>query len=165
MELLHAVAVGPGRLESELWVKQLRVLPAETTGTPLPDSQSEHPPVIRRAEVVAFALISLLLICVAAVLYVAKAFFLPVVAAFVVGTMLSPVAGFLERHRIPRAVSAVLVVTAGGAAATFIVGLISASLMQWSTRLPEQGSLLREKLHVFDRPLALWQQLQSMFGG
>jgi hypothetical protein len=57
-------------------VKQLRVLPAETTGTPLPDSQSEQPPVIRRAEVVAFALMSLLLICVVAVLYVAKAFFL-----------------------------------------------------------------------------------------
>ena len=37
--------------------------------------------------------------------------------------------------------------------------------MEWSTRLPELGSLLREKLHVFDRPLALWQELQSMLGG
>ena len=44
------------------------------------------------------------IISVVAVLYVAKAFFLPVVTAFVVGTMLSPAAGFLERHRIPRAV-------------------------------------------------------------
>ena len=67
----------------------------------LPDSTSELPPVIRRAEVVAFALVALLVICVVAVLYVAKAFFLPVVMAFVVGTMLSPAAGFLERHRIP----------------------------------------------------------------
>src|ERR1700756_3212039 len=150
---------------SELWVKQLRVLPAETTGTPLPDSQSELPPVIRRAEVVAFAQISLLLISVVAVLYVAKAFFLPVVAAFVVGTMLSPAAGFLERRRIPRSLSAVLIVSAVGALFTFLVGLISAPLMQWSTRLPELGSLLREKLHVFDRPLALWQELQGMLGG
>jgi predicted PurR-regulated permease PerM len=37
--------------------------------------------------------------------------------------------------------------------------------MEWSTRLPELGSLLRDRLHVFDRPLALWQQLQSMVGG
>ena len=37
--------------------------------------------------------------------------------------------------------------------------------MEWSTRLPELGALLREKLHVFDRPLALWQELQSMLGG
>ena len=87
------------------------------TGTPLPDSKAELPPVIRRAEVVAFALVALLVICVVAVLYVAKAFFLPVVMAFVVGTMLSPAASFLERHRIPRAVAAVLIVIAVGAGA------------------------------------------------
>jgi predicted PurR-regulated permease PerM len=143
----------------------LRVLPNEPAGTPLPDSRSELPPVIRRAEVVAFALVALLVISVVAVLYAAKAFFLPVVAAFVVGTMLSPAAGYLERRRIPRAVSAVLIVAAVGAGVTFIVGLISAPLMEWSTRLPELGSLLRDKLHVFDRPLMLWQELQGMLGG
>jgi predicted PurR-regulated permease PerM len=88
-----------------------------------------------------------------------------VVMAFVVGTMLSPAAGYLERHRIPRAISAVLIVSAAGAGVAFIVGLISSPLMQWSSRLPELGSLLKEKLHVFDRPLALWQELQSMVGG
>ncbi len=143
----------------------MRVLPNEPAGTPLPDSKSEPPPVIRRAEVVAFALVALLVICVVAVLYVAKAFFLPVVTAFVVGTMLSPAAAFLERHRIPRSVSAVLIVSAVGAAVAFIVGLISSPLMEWSTRLPELGSQLKDKLHVFDRPLALWQELQSMLGG
>src|SRR5258708_11581441 len=109
-----------------------RVLPSEPAGTPLPDAKSELPPVIRGAEVVAFALVALLVISVVAVLYVAKAFFLPVVTAFVVGTMLSPAAGFLERHRIPRSVSAILIVSAVGAAATFIVGLISSPLMEWS---------------------------------
>ena len=139
--------------------------PNEPAGTPLPDSKTELPPVIRRAEVVAFALVSLLVICVVAVLYAAKAFFLPVVMAFVVGTMLSPAAGFLERHRIPRSVSAVLIVMAVGAGAAFIVGLISSPLMEWSTRLPELGSQLKDKLHVFDRPLVLWHQLQTMLGG
>jgi predicted PurR-regulated permease PerM len=143
----------------------MRILPVQTTGTPLADSKTELPPVIRRAEVVAFALVALLAICVVAVLYVAKAFFLPVITAFVVGTMLSPAAGFLERRHIPRAVSAVLIVTAAGAGVAFIVGLISSPLMEWSTRLPELGSLLRDKLHAFDGLLALWQQLQSMLGG
>jgi predicted PurR-regulated permease PerM len=148
----------------------LRVLPNEhvppkdAPGTPLPDSNIELPPVIRRAEVVAFALVSLLLICVVAVLYAAKAFFLPVVAAFVVGTMLSPAAGFLERNRIPRALSAVLIVSAVGAGVTLIVGLISSPLMEWSTRLPELGARLKDKLHILDRPLALWQELQNMLG-
>ena len=149
----------------------MRVLPNDrglandAAGKPVPDSKGELPPVIRRAEVVAFALVALLVICVVAVLYAAKAFFLPVVAAFVVGTMLSPASGFLERHHIPRAVSAVLIVTGVGAGVAFIVGLISSPLMEWSNRLPELGSLLKDKLHIFDRPLALWQELQSMLGG
>jgi predicted PurR-regulated permease PerM len=142
-----------------------RGLANDAAGKPVPESKGELPPVIRRTEVVAFALVALLIICVVAVLYAAKAFFLPVVAAFVVGTMLSPAAGFLERHRIPRAVSAVLIVTGVGAGVAFIVGLISSPLMEWSNRLPELGSLLKDKLHVFDRPLALWRELQSMLGG
>jgi predicted PurR-regulated permease PerM len=128
------------------------------------DGGAESPPIIRRSDLIAFALVSLLVISVVAVLYVAKAFFLPVVAAFVVGTMLSPAAGLLERHRIPRALSAVLIVSAVGAAVTFIIGLISSPLMEWSTRLPEVAGLLKDKLHLFDRPIALWRELQNMVG-
>ena len=130
----------------------------------IPDGDSEPPSILRRSEIIAFSLISLLVITVVAVLYVAKAFFLPIVAAFVVGTMLSPAAGFLERHRIPRALSAVLIVSAVGAGVTFIIGLISSPLMEWSTRLPELGARLKDKLHIFDRPLALWHELQGMLG-
>jgi predicted PurR-regulated permease PerM len=161
MEPLQAAPVG----FAEPWVNQLRILPVQAAGTALSDSTIEQPPLIGRADIIAFALIVLLVISVVAVLYVAKAFFLPVVAAFVVGTMLSPAAGFLERHKIPRAVAAVLIVSAVGAGATFVIGLISSPLMEWSTRLPELGVRLRDKLHVFDRPLALWQELQSMLGG
>ncbi len=148
----------------------VRVLPSErllpeAKGSPVPESRGELPPVIRRAELVAFALVALLVIVVVAVLWAAKAFFLPIVMAFVVGTMLSPAANFLERYRIPRALGAVLIVVTVGASATLMIGLISSPLMDWSTHLPELGSRLKEKLHVFDRPLALWQELQSMVGG
>jgi len=142
-----------------------RAHPTELVGEPLTESEVERPPVIRRTELVAFALASLLVICVFAVLSAAKAFFLPVVAAFVVGTMLAPAAGLLERHRIPRAVSAVLIVTAVGAGVTFLISLISSPVMQWSAHLPELADRFREKLHIFDRPLALWQELQNMLGG
>jgi predicted PurR-regulated permease PerM len=143
----------------------LRTVPADIPSTPLPDSKMDQPPVIRRAEVVSFALVALLIIAIVTVLYFAKAFFLPVVTAFVVGTMLSPAAGYLERHHVPRSVSAVLIVIAACAGVSFIVGLIASPLMQWSTRLPELGALLKERMHLFDRPLALWQQLQGMLGG
>ena len=139
--------------------------PARTKARPVPDSKGELPPVIRRTEVVAFALVGLLVICIIAGLYLAKAFFLPIVMAFIVGTMLSPAASFLERCRIPRALAAVLIVAAAGAGVTFMVGLIASPAMEWSSKLPELGALLKEKLHVFDRPLALWQELQSMLGG
>ena len=134
-------------------------------GKPLHDSKVELPPLISRAEVVAFALVSLLIICVVGVLYAAKAFFLPIVMAFIVGTMLSPAANFLERRRIPRAVAAVLIVAAVGTGVAFMVGLIASPVMEWSSKLPELGAQLKDKLHVFDRPLALWQQLQGMLGG
>jgi len=149
----------------------VRVLPSERLlanqpeGTPLPDSKAERPPVIRRTEVVAFALVALLIIVIAAVLYLARAFFLPITMAFIVGTMLSPAAGLLERYRIPRAVGAVLIVTAVSAAVAFMIGLIASPVMEWSSRLPQLGGMLKEKLHVFDRPIALWQGLQSMLGG
>ncbi len=131
----------------------------------MPDSKADQPPVIRRAEVVAFALVALLVIAIVTVLYFAKAFFLPVATAFVVGTMLSPAAGYLEKRHIPRSVSAVLIVIAACAGVAFIVGLIASPLIEWSTRLPELGAMLKEKMHMFDRPLALWQQLQAMLGG
>lgn len=144
-------------------MSKVRALPETAPGAPMPETMIEQPPVIHRADVVAFTLVSLLVITVIAVLYVAKAFFLPIVTAFIVGTMLSPAASFLEKRRIPRSVSAVLIVIAVCAALAFIVGLISSPLMEWTTRLPELGSRLKDKLHVFDRPLALWHQMQSMF--
>jgi predicted PurR-regulated permease PerM len=142
-----------------------RLMPDARDGAPLPESRAELPPVIRRTEVVALALVVLTLISVTAVLYVARGFFLPLVMAFVVGTMLSPAANFLERYRIPRAVGAVLIVVTVAAGAAFIIGLISAPAIEWSNRLPELAARLKDKLHVFDRPLALWHEFQAMIGG
>jgi predicted PurR-regulated permease PerM len=145
-------------------MNKVRAFPETPAGTPLPDSKAEQPPIIRRAEVVATTLVTLLIITIVAVLYLAKAFFLPIVTAFIVGTMLSPAASFLEKRRIPRAVSAVLIVLAVFLGLAFIIGLISSPLIEWTTRLPELGSQLKDKLHVFDRPLALWHQMRGMFG-
>lgn len=139
--------------------------PSRPIGTPMSDSAAALPPLIRRQEVVAIALVGLLLIAITTVLYVAKAFLLPVVMAFVVGTMLSPAAGFLERHRIPRSVGAILIVIAAAALGAFIVGLIATPAMEWSSRLPELAAILKDKLRLFDRPLALWHELQIMLGG
>ncbi len=149
----------------------VRVLPTERLlpegpGNPaVNESRHELPPVIRRAEVVAVALVILAAISVTGVLYVAKAFFLPIVMAFVVGTMLSPAANYLERHGVPRGIGAVLIVIAVAAGLAFIIGLISAPVLDWTNRLPELAAQLKDKLQVLDRPLSLWHQMQAAIGG
>lgn len=134
-------------------------------GKPMPESTVDLPPLIRRQEVVAIALVGLLVIAIITVLYFGKPFFLPVVMAFVVGTMLSPAAGFLERYHVPRGVGAVLIVVAVTALGAFIVGLIASPAIEWSSRLPELAGRLKDKLYIFDRPLALWHEFQTMLGG
>ena len=136
----------------------------ETVGEPLPDSTAASPPIIQRAEIVTFCLVALLILSIVAVLYVARAFFLPVVTAIILGTMLSPAAKRLEAFKVPRPVSAVLIVVLTWAAFVLMIGLISVPVMDWFGKLPELGPILKDKLHVFDRPLAVWHQLQAMLG-
>lgn len=132
---------------------------------PSPASFSDaRAPRLRRDDIIAATLTILTVVCIIAVLYSARPFFLPLTAAFIVGTMLAPAARRLERYHIPRGVGAVLIVGAAFAGAVFIIGLISAPLVEWLPRLPELGPQLRDKLHGFDGIVALWQRLQSALG-
>jgi predicted PurR-regulated permease PerM len=144
----------------------VRILPSERLLSDAPTKEAGASPVaIRRVDVIALTLVGLLAISIVAVLFVAKAFLLPVVMAFVVGTMLSPAANLLERYRLPRGVAAILIVTVLGSAIVFLVGLIASPVLDWSTRLPELAARLKDRLHVFDYPLTLWQELQHFLGG
>lgn len=144
--------------------REVRELNGPAADQPPDERKTQRPSSIRRSEVVSFSLVALLILTIIAALYVARAFFLPTVTALVIGTMLSPAAKFFERYGIPRSVSAVLIVTATCAGLAFMVALISAPVMEWTTRLPELGPILKNKFHVFDRPIALWHQLQASFG-
>lgn len=136
----------------------------EAEGEPVPESLAIVPPVIQRAEIVSFCLIALLILAIVAILYVARAFFLPVVTAVILGTMLSPAAKRLEAFKVPRPVSAALIVILTWASFVLMIGLISVPVMDWFGKLPELGPTLKDKLNVFDRPLAAWHQLQAMLG-
>jgi predicted PurR-regulated permease PerM len=125
----------------------------------------EQPPLIRRAEVVALALVGLLIIAVAAVLYVGKAFFLPVATAFVIGTMFAPAASFLAKRGVPRALAAVLIVFVSFGSLTAVIGLIAAPLVAWINRLPELAVSLKAKLQPYEHLTGVWKQLHGVFGG
>lgn len=133
-----------------------------TSGEPVADSHAEQPTLLKRADVVAVALVGLLLIAIVGFLYFAKPFLLPIGMAFVIGTMLSPAATFAERHHIPRAVSAVLIVATASAGVALMIGLIAAPLMQWVAQLPQLIGTLKDKLHG---PLTMWQRMRTMLDG
>ena len=106
----------------------------------------------------------LFVLAVIGVLYFAKTLLLPIVSAFVLGTMLAPAASFMQRHRIPRPLAAIVIVFAVFGAFVLIVGLISAPLLEWTTRLPELVAVLKARAAIFDRPLALLNELRAYFG-
>ena len=110
------------------------------------------------------ALTGLLVLAIIAALYLAKTLLLPIVSALVLGTMLAPAASFMQRHRIPRSLAAVAIVLGTFGAFALIIGLISAPLLEWTSRLPELAALLRQRAAMFERPLAILSEAGSYFG-
>jgi predicted PurR-regulated permease PerM len=110
------------------------------------------------------ALTGLLVLAIIATLYLAKTLLLPIVSALVLGTMLSPAASFMQRHRIPRPLAAVMIVIGTFGAFALVIGLISTPLLEWTSRLPELAALLKQRAAIFDRPLAIFNEIRSYFG-
>jgi len=110
------------------------------------------------------SLTGLLVLAIIAALYLAKTLLLPIVSALVLGTMLSPAASFMQRRRIPRALAAVLIVLGTFGAFALVIGLISAPLFEWTSRLPELAALLKQRAAVLERPLATLSEIAGYFG-
>jgi predicted PurR-regulated permease PerM len=115
----------------------------------------------RQLELIAWSVGLIAATAVGLVLYTARELLLPIAAAFVIGTMLSPVAKFAEEHRVPRLASALLIVLLVAGLVPTAVASISAPLTDWASRAPE---LVRDRLHAFDGALRLWRSLQLSAG-
>jgi predicted PurR-regulated permease PerM len=118
----------------------------------------------RTEQIAAWSQTALAVIAVGFVLYVARVLLLPIVAAFVIGTMVSPAATFLEKYRLPRFLSALLIVGATAAVIALAIALISAPLAAWANILPELGALLKDKLHFLDGIYNWWRSIQATLG-
>jgi predicted PurR-regulated permease PerM len=130
-----------------------------------PGGEASQPKLPTARELTAISLVVLAIISACAALYFAKAFFLPVVTALIIGTMLAPWAAMLEKQRIPRTAASVLVVAVSTGLVIVMAGLVTAPAMQWIDRLPELGELLRTKLQLFDRPLRWINGITHLVGG
>ncbi len=132
--------------------------------TALDSHQDETEFSFRDLDLRSTALTGLLVLAIIAALYLAKTLLLPIVSALVLGTMLSPAASFMQRHRIPRPLGAVAIVLGTFSTFALIIGLISAPLLEWTSRLPELAAVLKQRAAMFDRPLAILGEISSYFG-
>jgi predicted PurR-regulated permease PerM len=108
------------------------------------------------------ATIGIFVLLLGASLYVGRAIFLPILAAFVVGTTLAPIVKGAARHRISPWVPAIalgtLLLILAGAAVTLLAKPVS----EWIAKAPEIGATIKQRLYVLDQPLASLRQLQEV---
>jgi predicted PurR-regulated permease PerM len=107
------------------------------------------------------ATIGIFLITLVAGLYFCRPILLPILAAFVIGTTLAPIARGAARHGISpwvtaAALGAVLVVGAATA-----VTLLAQPVSEWIAKAPAIGETIKHKLYVLERPLAAARELQE----
>lgn len=111
------------------------------------------------------SMIGLFVLALGMTLYLAKAILLPVFAAVVVGTTMTPLVRRLSRHGISPVVSALLIGLVILGLLALGATLIANPVSEWISRAPEIGATIRQKLYVLDRPLAAVAEMQKLFMG
>jgi predicted PurR-regulated permease PerM len=127
------------------------------------ESSAPHPEVTLR-QISAWSLAILAAIGVGFVLYAGREIMLPVVAAFVVGIMLSPAARRLEALHVPRALGALLLVAGLTLVIILVILLLFPRVSELTSSFPRIVASLKEKLHIFDPLMQTWRRLTSMIG-
>lgn len=89
-------------------------------------------------------------------LHLARAMLLPLTLAIIFALLLTPLVSRLERLRVPRPVSSVLLISSGLALAGVGIWLLSSAAMDWLQRLPEASDILRHQLD------GMQQEVQKM---
>jgi predicted PurR-regulated permease PerM len=80
---------------------------------------------------------------------------IPVLLAWVVSTILLPIVRRLQDWNMPRALAAILLTAALVVIVISLLLLLATPITYWLGRAAELGALLREKLQLLSRPLAL----------
>ena len=97
-----------------------------------------------------FSQLTIALIATGAFLYFARELLIPIVTAFVVGVMMSPVAKRLEAYGVPRVVSAALIVLGTALLVALVALLIASPVTELGGKLPQIGEKLRSFQWVID---------------
>ena len=107
-----------------------------------------------------FSQLTLALIATGAFLYFARELLIPIVTAFVVGVMMSPLAKRLEERGIPRVLSAALIVLCTALLIALVAALIASPISELGGKLPQIG----QKLHAFDGVINFIHRIERSLG-
>ena len=107
------------------------------------------------------AIIGLFVIALVWAAHVAQPVFVPVLLAWVIATIAHPVVDFLQEHRIPRAVSAILMTGALVMLTIALLLLLSTPLTYWIGRAAELSLLIKQKLQMMSQPLAFLEEIRK----
>jgi predicted PurR-regulated permease PerM len=107
------------------------------------------------------AIVGIFFLLACAALELGRNILLPVVSAIVIGLMLGPLVGLASRYRIPSWLSATLVMAIFVGLVSLAITLLSAPVVEWIGKAPDVGHIIREKLQVFDRPLAALRDMRN----
>jgi predicted PurR-regulated permease PerM len=92
-------------------------------------------------------------------LYFGRDFFMPVVLAFMLALMLTPIVRTLRKRGVPEAISATLLVLASTAVVAALGYLLSGPVVTLINDAPQIGQRLEQRLEEFKRP---FERLQRM---
>jgi predicted PurR-regulated permease PerM len=111
------------------------------------------------------ATIGLFVLVFGGFLYVGRAILLPIVAAAVISLTLAPLIKGAQRRGISPWITAVFVVIVGLGAVALVVTALAGPVSEWIGRAPEIGNTIKQRLSVFDEPLAALRQLETTLVG
>ena len=107
------------------------------------------------------SIIGIFIILLFIALDLARAFLVPVTAAFIIGMILGPVANRAAAYRIPAVVTAVALWLLVVALFYAAIALLSGPALDWIAHAPDIGSKIEGKLHALEQPLTAWPSLRN----
>jgi predicted PurR-regulated permease PerM len=108
-----------------------------------------------------FATVGVFLVLLIAAVELARPILVPVTSALVIGFMLGPLSKRAERYKIPSLVSAIVFWLFVVGALYLIIVTVSGAIIDVADKTPDVGRNIRDKLQVFNRPMAALQDLRN----
>ena len=111
------------------------------------------------------SVVGLFTLAVGYTLFVVQDLFIPVVTAWVMGSILRPIVESAERHSVPRVVAVITTAMVALLILLAIIGLLSTPLAYWIGHTRELTQLIKGKLQLLNQPLAIFDEIAHTLSG